>query len=92
MTITGIRLPLLAALAALSAATSPGLAQDRLDALPGVDGKLGVAGPAPEPETVGVAEASPYGEGFVRIPGTDTYVRISGLVRYDIEFVGKNRK
>lgn len=90
MTIVGIRIPLLATLA-FSAASVHALAQDAA-ALPGVDGTYSVVGPAPEPETAGVAEASPYGEGFVRIPGTETFVRISGLVRYDVDFVGRNRK
>ena len=80
---------LLAALA-LFAATFQSWAGDRLDALPGVDGTFSVAGPAAEPGVV--AETSPYGEGFVRIQGTDTYVRISGLVRYDVEFAGRNKK
>lgn len=87
----GFRIPLIAALT-LSAATAHSLAEDRPDALPGVEGEFSVVNPAPEPDTETVAEVSPYGEGFVRIPGTDTYLRISGLVRYDVEFVGKNRK
>ncbi len=80
------------ALLALSAATFQSRAEDRPDVLPGVDGTFSVVGPAAEPETESVADTSPYGEGFVRIPGTDTYVRISGLVRYDVEFRSRNRK
>ena len=90
MTIAAPRI-LLAALA-FSAATLHALAQDGAVALPGVEGTHSVIGPAPEPEIAGLAEASPYGEGFVRVPGTDTYIRISGLIRYDVDFVGRNRK
>jgi Porin subfamily len=88
---TPIRIPLLAALA-LSAAAFQAGAEDRPDSLPGVDGTFSVLGPAAEPETESVVGSSPYGEGFVRIPGTDTYVRISGMVRYDVEFTGRNKK
>ena len=91
MTITGFRIPLLTALA-LSAFALHAMAEDRRDTLPGVEGKVGLAGLAAEPEAAAVAEDSPYGEGFVRIPGTDTYVRISGMVRYDIDFAGRNKK
>ena len=85
------RTPLLAALV-LSAASFQARAEDPSHALPGVDGGFSVLGSAAEPGTRSVAEPSPYGEGFVRIPGTDTYVRISGMVRYDIEFAGRNKK
>ena len=91
MTITEFRMPLFAALA-FSALTLHAMAEDRRDILPGVEGTVGLAGPGPEPEATAVAEDSPYGEGFVRIPGTDTYVKISGLVRYDIDFAGRNNK
>ena len=68
------------------------LADDPVSTLPGVDtGGYSVVVPAAEPEAE-VAEISPYGEGFVRVPGTDTYVKISGLVRFDVGFSTENRK
>ena len=85
-----LRIPLLAL--AVSAAPFKAGAEDRARGLPGVDGSSSVVPPAAEPEADSLAETSPYGEGFVRIPGTDTYVRISGMVRYDIGFAGTNRK
>ena len=86
---TALRIPFLAL--ALAAVPFRAGAEDRAPGLPGVDGTLGVALPAAEPEAESV-ETSPYGEGFMRIPGTDTYVRISGMVRYDVEFAGRNKK
>jgi hypothetical protein len=86
-----IRTPILPFAVVLSAMSLPALAEDATAGLPGVDGTFSVVSTAAEP-TEEITEVSPYGEGFVRVPGTDTYVKISGLIRYDVEFRGQNRK
>ena len=87
---TVLALPLLSATALLATGFAAS-AGDRATSLPGVDGQFSVVNPAPvEPEEF--VETSPYGEGFVRVPGTETYLKISGLVRYDFDYVGENKK
>lgn len=54
--------------------------------LPGVDSTYSIVKPEPdEPEAVKADE-----DGFVMIG--DTRVKISGTIRYDVDYVGKNKK
>ena len=54
--------------------------------LPGVDSSYSIVKPEPdEPEAVKADE-----DGFVMIG--DTRVKISGTIRYDVDYVGKNKK
>jgi hypothetical protein len=89
---TVLTLPFLSAAVLLATALAAS-AGERPAALPGVEGAFSLVNPAPPtPEPEEFVEASPYGEGFVRIPGTETYLKISGMVRYDIDYVGENKK
>lgn len=86
-----MRLLRLLAVAGLAATPSLALADDgkgtkTYDDLPGVDIDYRVARPAPEPLQAEVKDEN----GFITMGNTK--VKISGLIRYDVDYVSGSRK
>lgn len=72
-----------AVLAAAFALSPAALAGDAKGGLPGVEGNFGIVKPAAETDGK-IDQQSPYGPGFVKVG--DSWVKISGRVRYDVDF------
>ena len=72
------------AIAAAASLSHQAIGAEKTDGLPGVQSGRTIVQPAAEPDNMPAEAQSPYGPGFVKVG--DSWVRISGRIRYDIDF------